>query len=156
MHDRPFRQAVTGMPDLSTLTTFVDGHKILLSWVAVISGILFVGCLFVVPWLATQIPADYFVSSHRPKLPFADRHPVLRWTGLILKNFTGGVLVLAGIAMLVLPGQGILTVMMGVLLMDFPGKHRLERRVIRVKPVLRSINWLRHRSGVDPIQVDGI
>ncbi|MCA9139893.1 MAG: hypothetical protein KDB00_24135 [Planctomycetales bacterium] len=150
------RYSTTRMPDLSVLTTFVGEHKTLLSWFAVISGILFVGCLLVVPWLVTRIPSNYFLSDHRPKLPFADRHPVLRWTGLIAKNLVGGILIAAGVAMLILPGQGILTMVMGGLLLDFPGKHRLERRVIRIKFVLRSINWLRHRSGVEPIKVDSI
>ena len=144
------------MIDLSSLTTFVSEHKVVMWWIAVASAILFVGCLVVVPWLVVRIPADYFSSSKRPKLPFADRHPVLRWAGLIVKNVIGGVLVLAGIAMLVLPGQGILTLAMGVMLLNFPGKHRLERRIIRMKPVLKSINWLRVRSDVAPFREEDL
>lgn len=141
------------MPDLSLLTTFLSDHKGAIGWLALVSGVLFVGCLVVVPWLVVRVPADYFISPRRPKTPFTDRHPILRLAGLILKNVTGLVLIAAGIAMLLLPGQGILTIVMGVLLMDFPGKHRLESRIIRWGPVLKSINWLRRRSDVPPIKV---
>ena len=73
---------------------------------------------------------------------------------LIGKNLLGGLLVLSGIAMLVLPGQGLLTIAMGLLLMDFPGKHRLERRIVRTRPVLRSINWLRRKAHKNPLKID--
>lgn len=138
---------------MSFLTALLHEHKEAIWWIAAFSGLVFVGSLVVVPWLAVRIPADYFVTKHRPKLPFADRHRLLRWTGLIVKNLTGTLLVLAGIAMIFLPGQGLLTVAMGVLLIDFPGKHNLEGKIIRWHPVLKSINWLRGKAGVEPLQV---
>lgn len=143
------------MPDLSILTTFVQDNKLALWWIAVVSGLLFIGCLLIVPWLVVRIPFDYFLPNRRPKTPFADRHPALRWTGLIVKNLVGVVLIVAGLVMLILPGQGILTLVVGIVLLNFPGKHRLERRIIRIRPVLHSINWLRKRSNVRPILVDG-
>ncbi len=67
------------------------------------------------------------------------------------KNALGYLFVLMGIAMLVLPGQGILTIMIGVTLLDFPGKYRLERWLVSRRPVLRSINWLRRCAGREPL-----
>jgi len=58
---------------------------------------------------------------------------------------------LAGIAMLVLPGQGILAILGGIELMDFPGKYRLERWIVSRPAVLRSVNWLRRRMGRPPL-----
>jgi hypothetical protein len=60
---------------------------------------------------------------------------------------------LAGVAMLVLPGQGLLTLLMGFLLVDFPGKYRLERWLFARPIVRRPINWLRHRAGRVPLQL---
>jgi hypothetical protein len=54
---------------------------------------------------------------------------------------------LMGVAMLVLPGQGVLTIITGLLLLDFPGKYRFERWLVRRGPVLRGVNWLRDRAG---------
>ena len=79
---------------------------------------------------------------------------MLRWTGLIVKNLVGAGLVLAGLAMLLLPGQGLLTIAIGVLLIDFPGKHNLEGKIIRVSPVLKSINWLRRKAKVAPLELE--
>lgn len=140
----------------STLVDFFGEHQQAMWWGAALSVVLFVGCLIVVPWLVSRIPADYFVGPHRPRTPFAAHHPVLRLLAVIAKNLIGAALIVAGILMLILPGQGVLTVVIGVLLMDFPGKHRLERKLIRQRPVLRSINWLRRRSGVEPIRVEPI
>jgi hypothetical protein len=54
--------------------------------------------------------------------------------------------------MLLLPGQGVLTILIGIVLLDFPGKYRLERWAVRHRPVYRSINWL--RRGREPIELD--
>ena len=53
--------------------------------------------------------------------------------------------------MLVLPGQGLLTLLVGFLLVDAPGKYRLERWLVSRKAVLRPINWLRRRKGRQPL-----
>ncbi len=129
-------------------------HKHAVWWVAAFSGLVFVGSLVLVPWLVVRIPTDYFAKPRRPRIPFADQHPVLRWTGLIVKNLVGAGLVLAGLAMLLLPGQGLLTIAIGVLLIDFPGKHNLEGKIIRVSPVLKSINWLRRKAKVAPLELE--
>ena len=136
------------------MLTIVQEHKELIWWVAVFSGVVFVGSLVIVPWLIVRIPSDYFATGRRPRTSFADNHPLLRWSGLILKNLIGVLLMLAGIAMLLLPGQGLLTLAIGLLLLDFPHKHRVERRIIRIQPVWKSINWLRQKAGVGPLHLE--
>jgi hypothetical protein len=81
-----------------------------------------------------------------------EQHPVLRPIYLIAKNLLGLVLIIAGIAMLVLPGQGLLTIVVGVVLMNFPGKYRLERWLATRRPVWRSLNWLRRRASRPELQ----
>ena len=53
--------------------------------------------------------------------------------------------------MLVLPGQGVLTILIGVMFINFPGKYRLERWVVMRDPVLKTINRLRQRAGHPPL-----
>ena len=136
------------------MSVIVQEHKELIWWVAAFSGFVFVGSLIVVPWLVVRIPADYFVPTKRPRTAFASQHPLLRWTGLIIKNLIGALLIFSGIAMLLLPGQGLLTIAIGILMLDFPNKHRMERRIIRVQPVHKSINWLRQKANVGPLQLE--
>lgn len=139
---------------MSELSSLVRDHKELLWWAAALSGLVFVGSLVVVPWLVVRIPDDYFASPRRPGSGFAVEHPVLRWIGIVLKNLLGALLLLAGLAMLVLPGQGLLTIAIGVVLLDFPGKHSLERRIIRTKPVRKSADWLRRKASAKPLKLD--
>lgn len=132
---------------LATITfDWIRDHEHLLEWLGVVSVVTFVGSLVAIPWLIVRIPADYFVH-HEPFLkPHESAHPIVRGLLHILKNAVGVLLVLAGIAMLVLPGQGILTILIGLLMIDFPGKHALERWLLRQPAVLKSINWIRHRA----------
>jgi hypothetical protein len=71
----------------------------------------------------------------------------------VLKNLIGFVLLAAGIAMLVLPGQGILTMLIGISLVDFPGKRQLERKLIGQPAVLNTINKVREKFGQPPLTV---
>lgn len=69
------------------------------------------------------------------------------------KNALGALLLVLGAAMLVLPGQGLLTILVGLLLIDFPGKYRLERRLLGGPRVLRAINALRERWKKPPLEI---
>jgi hypothetical protein len=128
-----------------------------LTWSDLVWGLLAfvvasVGGLVLVGFLLTRLPPTYFCSS-RPRGFWVDRHPLLRWTGLVLKNLAGGLLVILGIvlSMPALPGPGILTILIGVLLLDFPGKRRLERWIVGRRRVLDSVNRLRRRYGKPPL-----
>jgi len=123
-------------------------------WLAGVSAVTFVGSLAVVPFLAARIPADYFSASRRGQTTWGRRHPVLRLAVMTAKNLLGLVLVAAGVVMLFLPGQGLLTIFLGVVLMNFPGKYRLERYIVSRGPVLRGVNWIRRRAGVEELRVD--
>lgn len=112
----------------------------------VISGIA-------LPWLMTRLPADYFLEKDRATRPSWPRHRALYWTWRLLKNLLGAVLVLAGVVMLFTPGQGVLTILAGLWLMDLPGKRRWELHLIGRPKVLASINWIRQKAGRPPLQV---
>jgi hypothetical protein len=120
--------------------------------VAAIFAVSFFGSLLFVPWLVIRLPADYFLDRRR-KSPWRNLHPALRVLLLIGKNLLGIVLVLMGIAMLVLPGQGLLTILIGTLLLDFPGKFRCQRWMIRRKSIRRAVNWLRNKWHKPPFDL---
>ena len=116
------------------------------------SVIGFIASVIAIPVILVRLPANYFDERH-PRKWMEDHHPVLRLLGHVVKNAVGVVLLLAGIAMLVLPGQGVLTILIGVSLVDFPGKRQLERKLIGQPTVLRTINRLREKLGRPPLTV---
>ena len=122
-------------------------------WMGILSVVTFVGSLIALPFLVARMPADYFVRDRQGHAAHRQQHPVLRVIGLVCKNLLGLAFVLAGVAMLVLPGQGILTIVIGLSLMNFPGKRALERRIVQQPSILRAINWMRHRAGHPPLIV---
>jgi len=138
---------------IESILQTIQTHEDLFFWSAVFSVVTFIGSLIVVPVLVAKIPVDYFSHERRERTEWAEHHPVIRMLLLIAKNLFGYVLLLMGIAMLVLPGQGLLTIMIGLMLINFPGKYRLERWLVSRKPILKSINWLREKSGHKPLRL---
>lgn len=66
------------------------------------------------------------------------RRPALHLLLVVGKDTLGLVLLLAGLAMLVLPGQGLLTIFVPIMLLDFPRQHDLEQWLIRRRPLFRA------------------
>lgn len=126
-------------------------HRELLGWLGAVSAVTFLATMFIVPWLVVRIPVDYFTHQRRHRQARQSRHPVIQVTLVIAKNVLGCLFVVIGLLMLFLPGQGIMTILIGIMFLDFPGKYQLERRLVSSGPVFRSINWLRHRTGRDPL-----
>jgi hypothetical protein len=94
------------------------------------------------------LPATYFLDSHQRDI-WIDRHPAIRWSAKILKNACGWCLILIGIILSLpgVPGQGLLMILVGLLLVDFPDKRHLERRLLGRRGVAERINRLRARFG---------
>ena len=122
----------------------------LLISLAVSSIFMFVGTLIAIPIILVRLPADYFdVRIPRPWME--NHHPVLRVVGHLVKNLVGIIFLLAGLAMLVLPGQGILTILIGLSLVEFPGKRRLEAKLVGQATVLSTINKMRAKFNKPPL-----
>ena len=122
-----------------------------MAWLFGLSLLLFVGSLIAMPLLVARIRADYFVASDPDTDSWLGRHPASRITARVIKNALGVVLLLAGLAMMVLPGQGIITVLVALSLLEFPGKRALELRLVREPHINRSINWIRQKTGRRPL-----
>jgi hypothetical protein len=82
-----------------------------------------------------------------------NHHPVLRLLGHLAKNAVGAIFVFAGFLMLFLPGQGILTMLIGITMLDFPGKRKLEAKMIGQPAVLNAINGMREKFGKPPLTI---
>ncbi|HEX5677345.1 MAG TPA: hypothetical protein VFX91_05175 [Alcanivorax sp.] len=105
--------------------------------------VMAVASMMAIPWLLVRMPADYF---NTPGRPLHYRGP-LGWVIWLLRNAVALVLLAAGMLMLILPGQGVLTILIALMVSTFPGKYRLERAIMRRPSVLRAANWIRRRHG---------
>jgi hypothetical protein len=128
---------------------WLRSHQNILGWAGLLSLIMVIVTLLGVPLIVISLPSRYLNEpedrlSHIPSL--------WRWPYRVVKNIVGSLLVIAGVAMLVLPGQGLLTLAIGLGLMNFPGKRRLIRRLIGRQRILRAINRLRARAHKAPLE----
>ncbi|MDP1563667.1 MAG: PGPGW domain-containing protein [Pirellulaceae bacterium] len=131
---------------------WLDDYRQWLWALGLLSVVTLIFSVVVLPIVMVRLPADYFVR--RPVKDWPTRSPAAHITLVVLKNLLGVVFVLAGIAMLVLPGQGLLTIFIGILLLDFPGKRRVERWLIRLPRLLQTANWMRARYGQPPFEFE--
>lgn len=100
-----------------------------------------------------HIPPD-FLQRDRKTLVERFRKSGWLWGSiLVMKNVLAVVFLIAGVLMLFIPGQGVLAILAGLILLDFPGKQSLERWIITQKTVLPTVNWLRRRFGQDELNV---
>jgi hypothetical protein len=132
---------------------WIQNHETVMWWLASASIIFFLASLIAAPVVAIKIPPDYFTKPRKDRKILAVRNPVLK-TGLkVVKNIVGYVFIVAGLLMLVLPGQGVLTILIGAILADFPGKDRMLIWLVRRRSVIKSINWLRKRAKAKPLEL---
>jgi hypothetical protein len=131
-----------------------------LTWRSVLIGVLvFLGTFFInlaiVSFILVKIPADYFSKSHKTKF-WSGPKPALHAAKLIGKNVLGIRLVAVGIVLSIpgVPGQGLLTILLGIMLLDFPGKHRLEQKLLSRPGIVNTINRLRKRFGKPPLELN--
>lgn len=138
-----------------SFSSLFDIHRWTLAGVAWSFGLavaMLVVSLAVVAFILVQISPTHFLDDHQEDR-WAHRHPALRWSVLVLKNLVGLALIIAGVLMLVGPGQGVLTILVGLMLMSIPGKRRLERKIVGRRHILSAINWLRANFGKPPLVV---
>jgi hypothetical protein len=100
-----------------------------------------------------KIPADYFSSTY-VKETSRDEHFSLRWAALIVRNIVGFILIIAGVIMIFTPGPGVPTILLGLIMMDIPGKRPLEAKLIQRPMVLSAVNNLRAKYNKPPLIMD--
>ena len=133
---------------------WVQHNEIILGWLVLISVLTFILSLIIVPFVLVWLPADYFSEKKQSRQSMSAGHPLLQIPFLVLKNIVGAILLVAGVIMLVIPGQGILTIVVALILLDFPGKYQLERWLVERKYVLSAVNWIRIKAGKQELIID--
>jgi hypothetical protein len=108
--------------------------------------LLTAGSLAIVLRIVLALPEDYFE---------VDQPPLPSWTVTRLaRNGTGMLLIVAGAVLSIpgVPGQGVLTILVGLVLVDFPRRQQLERALVRRPGVLPALNRLRVRFARAPLR----
>ena len=130
------------------------------TWEYLLLGVvLFLGSLAfsfaAIAVVMVKIPKNYF-STHYKRDFLPGSSFFVRWGAVIAKNIFGVFLILLGIALSLpgVPGQGILTILLGLIMLDIPGKRPLEARIIKRPAVLSAINSLRAKYDKEPLEVD--
>jgi len=144
----------TSIAFIPMIKEWLNDHEAFLAWMVAISITTLFLSILVTPFIVIRMGEDYFLDERQiPEESFKGQHPILRLSALALKNLFGVLLVITGIALLALPGQGLLTIFMGLMLMNFPGKRSLELRIIRLPRILKSINWIRAKADHPPLKL---
>ena len=128
-------------------------HLQVLVWLGGSSLLIFTFSLLGISWLVAQIPENYFLHETRHPSLWKVKTPILRLMILVIKNVLGAFLIIGGLMMLVLPGQGLLTIVTGFLFVDYPGKFKLERKMVSYPAILNSLNWIRSKSNKAPLKI---
>ena len=130
---------------------WIQMHEFFFWWVGILSLMMFVGTLGALALIVVKLPQDHFVVRRkRPLIPI--QHRAGRVGYRLFKNGVGIFFILAGLIMLVLPGQGLVALLVGMSLTDFPGRDRLVGAIMRQKRVLGSANWLRAKFDRPPLK----
>jgi hypothetical protein len=129
--------------EVLSVIEFIKAHWLLFFLILPIIVIVTTFATFTtISMLLISLPSDYFTRKKRVS---RIKNPVLRLFLRFLKNVCGAVFLIAGFIMLFTPGPGILSALVGIILCDFPGKRRVERKIITRPRVLSMVNRIRAR-----------
>ncbi len=108
-----------------------------------------------IAFVLVKIPANYF-SSHYSHDFLPNSSWAVRWGAIILKNTFGVFLVFLGLLLSLpgVPGQGLLTILLGLIMIDIPGKRPFEARIIKRPTILAAANNLRATYKKEPLVLD--
>ena len=142
------------------MTDFVSDFIGNITWRSALIGALiflvsFVVNLAIVTFILVRLPTDYFKKNRKTKF-WAGPRPAVHAAKVIGKNLLGVLLVALGIVLSLpgVPGQGLLTVLLGVMLVDFPGKRSVEQKLLKRPAITNAITRLRERFGKPPLELD--
>lgn len=99
-------------------------------------------------FVLVRLPPDFFQRPANERF-FRNMRPPWRQLALVGKNLLGVAIVVVGVALSVpgVPGQGVLTILLGLMLLDFPGRARLELAILHLPAVRKGVDRVRIRFG---------
>ena len=139
---------------------FLTDFFLALTWRSILIGALifvasFLINLGIVSLILVKLPADHFSKNRKTKF-WAGPRPWLNAAKVIGKNIAGVLLVALGVVLSLpgIPGQGLLTILLGIMLLDFPGRERLEQKLLSKPSIVNTINRLRERFEKPPLKLN--
>ncbi len=137
---------------VNAFISWFSNHPGVLIGLGISSILIFILSILGISWFIAQIPEDYFLSTKRKPSKWQKQKPILRLAVIFGKNIIGFSLIIGGLLMLVLPGQGLLTIVTGLLLVNYPGKYKLEKKLVAIPSIFRALNWIRVKANKPPLK----
>ena len=136
---------------LDDFTQHLSHHTEWMSYIAFASVIFFIVSIILIPKIIAYIPEDYFIV--KSEMPATTKLSIGRLIVSIIRNIVGIFLIFCGIVMLITPGQGVLTILAGIFILEFPGKFKFELFLVKKPSVLKTLNWIRRKQNVSDFQI---
>ncbi len=130
---------------LNYINTLLYNHETV-KMMFIFSVVSFFAILLLLPIAIVMIPENYFIHHKRNNSMEKKKNVIFHYLFLIGKNILGAILFIAGLFMFFFPGQGLVTMLVGLMLLNFPGKEKLEFKIIKIPSVLKAINWIRIKA----------
>jgi len=124
------------------IQNFLANYGYLITWLSVISSFCFFASLLLIPLFICRLADDYFLHLHEHNKA-EDTHPLVFIFFRLFRYLFGAILLTAGLMMIFLPGQGLLTMMLGLSLLDFPGKQKAVDALFQIQSIRKTLNWIR-------------
>ena len=141
---------------VNAFISWFSNHPGVLIGLGISSILIFILSILGISWFIAQIPEDYFLSIKRKPSKWQEQKPILRLAVIFGKNIIGFSLIIGGLLMLVLPGQGLLTIVTGLLLVNYPGKYKLEKKLVAIPSIFRALNWIRVKANKPPLRRNAV
>lgn len=138
---------------MTEIMDWFHSHENLMQQLGTLSLVLLFVTVVVLPVVVAKLPEDYFTREKREPASSKRKHPLLWGILSLIKNLLGLLMILAGLVMLVLPGQGTIAILVGLALTNFPGKYKLQRRIASQPAVLKTLNKVRELAKEPPFQM---
>ncbi len=134
---------------------FLADYGHIVTWVAVISSFCFFASLLIIPLIICRLPDNYFLHLHEQN-EMEDKHPLVYISLRLIRYFLGALLLTAGLLMLFLPGQGLLTMILGLSLLDFPGKQKAIDALLQIQSIQNGLNWIRTKGNINTLHFPAV
>ena len=135
--------------DIAQFSAYCAGDcQQILTYLSISSLLMLILSAIGLPWLIGNLPSDFFQQKANP--PRRSFFCTLR---LIVRNLLALLLLIAGVAMLVLPGQGLLCIVMALALSDLPCKWRVMQHLVSTPSLSAVLNWIRQSRGKPPFEL---
>ena len=131
---------------MDKLHIWLSEHALLLGALASVSVALFAASIVAAPWAVSRLPSNYLLT----RLERNSKQGIWYSLTSVSRALLGCLVTLLGLVMLVIPGPGIIMLLLGISIAEFPGKNRLLIYLATRPNVLSSLNWMRKRHGKPP------